>query len=364
VNERSGNIYGSGTPTKRPDLTTGPAGASQMDVFVQELLQRQRRQAVALLVVTALAVVLVLGMVYYWMSRSKPSPYQTQERPEAELARAAAMPFEEALPLYLIDPLKHIRPLPLPDKPADLTVEWVKQAVYHLLEGEKAAQAGGAAVALSELDKVRQIFPNIKGLHRLQGLVYLQQQNYAAAAQAFEQSLREEAASFGVVNNLGIAYLGLTNMAKAEMCLQQAIRMDTNYALAYFNLAMIRQRAGDLPKAAEYLGSYARMRPEDIAATESYALMLIQLQAWAQAAEVLGSLSDALPQSSVIQFRLAQVLSHVEGRRAQALDVLEHAVKLVDSRKALGWLSRTEFDLLRKEPRFKTLSDTLAKGRE
>lgn len=364
MNEQRGNIYGSGVPAKPVEPAAAPGGPSQMDLFVRELLLRQRRQAIALLLVTVLAVVLVIGMIYYWTSRNKKGLYHPEERVVTETARTANTPVEETLPLYLIDPLKYIRPTPLPDKPAELTVDWVKQAVYHLLEGEKAAQSGGYAVALEELDKAQRIFPGMKGVTRLQGLIYLQQQNYAAAAQAFEQSLQAEPPSFGVVNNLGIAYLGLTNMAKAEACLLAAVGMDTNYALAYFNLAMIRQRNGDLPKAAEYLGNYTRMRPEDVSATESYAMMLIKLANWEKAAVVLSELGEATPQSSVIQFRLSQVLSHIEEKRSQALDVLEHAIKLVDSRKALGWLARPEFDLLRKEPRFKTLSESLAKGQE
>ena len=335
-----------------------------MDGFVLKLMRRQRLQSIALVLVTLLAVVLVFSMVYYWTRQSKARLYQIDRPMVTETERTAATPFTETLPLYLIDPLKKIRPIPLPERPAELTVDWVKQAVFHLLEGEKAAESGGYATALDELDNVRRIFPTIKGMARLRGLIYLQQQNYAAAAQAFEQSLQEEPPSFGVINNLGIAYLGLNNMAKAETCLLKSVQMNTNYSLAYYNLAMIRQRAGDLPKAAEYLGNYTRMRPEDSSASESYSMLLIKLGAWEKAAAVLYALGDASPQSSVIQFRLAQVLSHIEGKRQQSLNVLEHAIKLVDSRKALGWLARPEFDLLRNEPRFKALSEMLSKGQE
>jgi len=362
MSEQHGNIYGGGMPAKPVEPVTAQGGSSQMDAFVLELLMRQRRQSVALFLVTLLAVMLVISMIYYWVSRTKRNLSHPEERMVTETLRTAATPFDEPLPLYLVDPLKQIRPAQLPDRPADLTVDWVKQAVYHLLEGERAAQSGGAVAALEELDKAQKIFPNMKGISRLQGLIYLQQQNYTAAAQAFERSLQEEPPSFGVINNLGIAYLGLTNMAKAEACLLESIKMDTNYALAYFNLAMIRQRNNDLPKAAEYLGGYTRMQPEDLTAKESYAMMLIKLGDWDKAAAVLADLSDATPQASVIQFRLAQALSHTEDKHPQALDVLEHAIKLVDSRKALGWLARSEFDLLRNEPRFKALSDSLSKG--
>ena len=359
--QRSGNIYGGDVQLKRVETPVAPGTLSQMDLFVQEMLQRQRRQSIALFSVTAVALMLMVGMIYYWVSHGRKGLYQASDKELVmDTARPAPSPFTEPLPLYLIDPLKQIRPTPLPDQPAELSVEWVKQSVYHLLEGEKAAQDGRYAVALEEFANTKKIFPQMKGVNRLTGLILLQQKNYVAATQAFEQSLQEEPPSFGVINNLGIAYLGLTNIAKAETCFLEAVKMDTNYALAYFNLAMIRQRQNDLPKAAEYLGAYTRMRPDDYTATESYAMLLIHLGNWDRAAAVLGQVGDAMPQSSVIQFRLAEALSHVAGQRVQALDTLEHAITLVDSRKALGWLARPELDLLRNEARFKKLSEQLS----
>jgi predicted Zn-dependent protease len=332
-----------------------------MDGFVQEMLRRQRLQAITLFLVTAVALLSVAGMVYYWMSHSQQSrmPRNTMDL-EMDTARTAAVPFTEPLPLYLIDPLKQIKAVDVPDKPADLTVDWVKQAVYHLLEGEKAAQEGRFDVALTELRKTRKIFPQIKGLSQMEGLIYLANKDYAAAAKAFELSLQEETASFGIINNLAIAYIGLNDMPKAEARLLDLIKLQPTYAFAYFNLATIRQRQNDLPKAAEYLGAYTRMRPGDHPAGENYALMLIQLGQWDKAAVILDELGDAMPSSAVIQFRLAQALSHVNGKRTQAFDTLEHAVSLVDSRKALAWLSRSDFDLMRSEDRFKKLSDQLA----
>ena len=357
---RQGNIYGGGSG-KRTDAASPSGTPTQMDVFVQEMLKRQRRQSFTLFMVTALALLSVAGMVYYWVSHNKQNHYAHRAADaEVETARTAAVPFTEPLPLYLIDPLKQIQAVDVPDKPADLTVDWVKQAVYHLLEGEKAAQDGRYDVSLEELRKTRKIFPNIKGLSRMEGLIYLAEKDYTAAAKAFELSLQEETASFGIINNLAISYIGMNDMPKAEACLLDVIKLQTNYAFAYFNLATIRQRQNDLPKAAEYLGIYTRMRPADHTAAENYALMLIQLGQWAQAATVLDELGDAMPSSAVIQFRLAQALSHVDGKRSQALDTLEHAVSLVDSRKGLAWLARSDFDLLRNEERFKKLSDQLS----
>jgi tetratricopeptide (TPR) repeat protein len=332
-----------------------------MDVFVQEMLQRQRRQSIVLFLVTAVALLSVAGMVYYWVTHNKQNRYtQNAAKSEVDTARTAAVPFTEPLPLYLIDPLKQIQVVDVPDKPAPLTVDWVKQAVYHLLEGEKAAQDGRYDVALEELRKARKIFPELKGLSRMVGLIHLAQKDYPEASKAFEQALQEETASFGVINNLAIAYIGMNDMPRAEARLLDLIKLQSNYAFAYFNLATVRQRQNDLPKAAEYLGIYTRMRPGDHTAGENYALMLIQLGQWEKAAATLDELGDAMPAAAVIQFRLAQALSHVTGKRNQALDTLEHAVSLVDSRKALAWLARSDFDLLRSEDRFKKLSDQLA----
>lgn len=356
---QSGNIYGGGA-AKRPDAS--PGTSNQRDLFVQEMLSRQRRQSALLITMTTVVLVSVAGMIYYWQSHTKKSLFKQKSEVEfiTETVRTAPTPFEEPLPLYLIDPLKRIKPVPVPKQPAELTVDWIKQAVYHLLEAEKAAQEGHYDIALSEFNDAGRIYPGLKGLARMNGLIYLAQKNYPAAAQSFIKALQEEPPSFGVVNNLGIAYIGMTNLPQAEACLVEAIKMDSNYALAYFNLAMIRQRQNDLPRAADYLGIYTRMRPGDSTAKENFALMLLNLGQWEKAALVLEELGDATPQSAVIQFRLAQALSHVSNKREQALTTLEHAVTLVDSRKALSWLARQEFDLVRNENRFKKLSDQLA----
>jgi tetratricopeptide (TPR) repeat protein len=364
VNEqRSGNIYGGGGAGRRTD-TTAPGTPSQRDLFVQEMLTRQRRQSTALIVMTAVVLFSVAGAVYYWLAHTKKALYgRGKVDTGIETARPAMTAFEDPLPLYLIDPLKYIKPVPVPEQPADLTVDWLKQAVYHILEAEKAAQNNHYDSALKEFSDARKIFPGLKGISRLQGLIYLAQKNYPAAAQSFVQALQEEPPTFGVVNNLGIAYIGMTNLPQAEACLVEAIKMDSNYALAYYNLAMIRQRQGDAPRAADFLGVYTRMQPGDLSARQSYAMLLLSLGQWEKAALVLDALGDATPQSAVIQFRLAQALSHVTGKREQSLSTLEHAVALVDSRKALAWLSRPDFDLLRNEARFRKLSDQLsAKG--
>ena len=358
---RQGNIYGSGSGGKRLDSASPNGTPTQMDVFVQEMLKRQRRQSTLLFSATAIVLLSVAGMAYYWVRHNAQNPFSRKAAEFAdETTRQGTVPFTEQLPLYLIDPLKKIRVTDVPDKPVDLTVDWIKQAVYHMLEGEKAAQEGRFDIALDELRKTRKIFPQIKGLAQMEGLIYLAAKDNASAAKSFELSLKEESASFGVLNNLAIAYIGLNDTAKAEERLLDVIKLQPDYAFAYFNLATIRQRQNDLPKAAEYLGAYTRMRPADHAAGENYAMMLIQLGQWEKAAVVLDALGDAVPASSVIQFRLAQALSHVNGKRNQSLDTLEHAVSLVDSRKALAWLARPELDLLRNEDRFKKLSDQLA----
>ncbi len=364
VNEqRSGNIYGGGGAGRRMD-TTATGAPSPRDLFVQEMLSRQRRQTTALIVMTAIVLLSVAGAVYYWLAHTKKALYNRgRADPGIETARPAMTTFEEPLPLYLIDPLKYIKPVPVPEQPADLTVDWMKQAVYHVLEAEKAAQNSHFDGALKEYGDARKIFPGLKGVSRLQGLIYLAQKNYPAAAQSFVQALQEEPPTFGIINNLGIAYIGMTNLPQAEACLLEAIKMDSNYALAYYNLAMIRQRQGDGVRAADYLSIYTRMTPGDLSARQSYAMLLLSLGQWEKAALVLDALGDATPQSAVIQFRLAQALSHVEGKRDQALSTLEHAVTLVDSRKALAWMARPDFDLLRNDPRFRKLSEQLsAKG--
>jgi len=363
----SHNIY----ETRRKSQAAGeflPANVSKegMDAFLREMMQQHRRQTIALYLVTALAVLLLAGMIAFWLAHSRAAPPAPPAEATTNLAEQSyTLPQGETPPLYQIDPLKQIKPQALPTNgAAGWTAEWIKQMVYHLLQAEKATADDRLGAALAEYQKVLQIHPDLQGVHKQIGLIYLRQKKYAEAVKEFDLVTREEPPSFGVINNISIAYLGLGNLEKAEQYLLETIKLDTNYAIAYYNLATLYQKLNDPAKAVKFLDRYTHLTPEDLPALENEAMLYIQLQQWDHAAAALAVLSQALPQSSVILFRLAQAESHLPDRQDAALDTLERAVNLVDSRKALSWLSRTEFDELRALPRFKKLVDDLgAKGR-
>ena len=333
-----------------------------MDLFVRDILRRQQRQTIFLYFMIGLAGLLLAGMISFWFSKSRAVSNAARFEAVTNVAEVSySLRPAETPPLYLIDPLKQIAPLPLPtNAPAEWSADWIKQAVYHLLQAEKFATNDRLEAAVEEYTAALKIFPALKGVHKQLGLNYLQQKKYKEAATEFEQVMKEEPPSFGVMNNISVAYLGMGNLEKAERALLETVKIDTNYPLAYFNLAMLYQKLSDLPKSVDYLDLYTRLRPDDLPAGENQAMILLQLQRWEKAAAVLANLGHALPQSSVIHFRLAQALSHLEGRQDAALDTLEHAINLVDSRKALSWLTRSEFDVLRKQPRFKKLIDDLS----
>ena len=358
----SHNIY----ETRRKPTSAGefvsPGKTEAMDIFIRDMMLQHRRQTIVLYCVATLAVLLLVGMISFWLSKTRGPQLLPQSAAATNVAEMSyALRRGETPPPYLIDWLKQIKPQALPtNAPAEWTAEWIKQTVYHLLQGEKAASEERFETALAEYQKALQIHPNLKGVHKLIGLIYLQQKKYQDAVKEFELVSQEEPTSFGVINNISIAYLGLGNMEKAEGYLLETIKLEPNYAIAYYNLAMLYQKQNDLPRAADYLNHYTQLKPEDLPALEIEALLYLQLQKWDQAMTALAILSQAMPQNSVILFRLAQAQSHLEGRQETALDTLERAINLVDSRKALGWLNRNDFDALRQQPRFKKLLDDLS----
>ena len=62
-----------------------------------------------------------------------------------------------------------------------------------------------------------------------------------------------------------------------------------------------------------------------------------------------------------MHFRLAQALSMID-QPDKAFLALQKGVDLVDSRKALSWLSRNDFDALRNKDQFKRIIDALGRN--
>lgn len=258
----------------------------------------------------------------------------------------------DSLSLLLLDELRDQRFGAQPVKSGEpLDVATLKQTVFHLIQAERIEREQDYPQALSQYEKALELYPDIKGLQRRVGMLYLRLNDYEKALQHLEKSLLEEELTPGLANNLGICHMGLQQYTQAVTRFEAAVRLNPNYPLSYFNLAMLYVRTQQYSDAVEAFEKYLSLKPDDLSAAQTYALTLLQLKRWKDAIQVLERLSREAPEVAPVHFRLAEAYAQL-GNVGGALQAIQRGAALVDARNALAWLGRPEFDRIRNAPEF------------
>jgi len=243
----------------------------------------------------------------------------------------------------------------LAEKP--LSTKWVKKAAYHIIMGQQALALTELDSALEHFQLVVEIYPEIEGLHRSLGMLYIEREEFGKAAQYLEKAL-EEKELFDVVNNLGTAYIGTKEYEKAEKHLLRALELQPESPISHKNLALLYRKMEREESAIFHFEKYIDLRPGDLDTLQTYALYLTKLARWNQAAAFLTELTREVTDVAPVYFLLAQVQIQ-NGQQDQALAALQRGIQLVDPDLALAWMSRKEFNALRDSSGFRTLIDEL-----
>lgn len=356
------DIYGTNRRKRGEDAFSDAAqNLPLVQPWVDAMRQRRRSSIVfSLVIVLVTALVGTVAIQQYLLSNRRPSGRWPVRPPPGRPGLSSPLDLSaDPQTQFLMDELTELSILSIPEKgDMPLGIQWVKQAAYYLVQAEKASKEERFDEALEAYGKALLIFPPLQGVHRNMGLIYLRKKDYRAAASMFEKVTTEEEMTFGLANNLGVAYLAMKDFKKAEENFLLATKLNPRYALAYFNLATLYLRSGDMAKSASFFEKYIEFRPDDVAAAQTYAMVLIQLKQWDPAISLLDQIAKVAPEVAPIHFRLAEALSHT-GNREAALNALRRATSLVDARKALAWMSRPEFDLIRNDPGFRQLLNEL-----
>ena len=239
----------------------------------------------------------------------------------------------------------------------------IKQAAYQIVLAEKAGAEERWDDAIAGYESALNTFPAMHGVYEALGLIYLKQKNYADAVRVFEAAASRGEMSYVIANNLAVAYLAQEDYPKAENYLRKVLSLNPDYTLAYYNLAMLYLRSGDLKKSADFLAQYLERNPKDVDAQQNFALVLIQLKRWNEAALVLEPLSRSTPGVAPVHFYLAQALAH-KGDTRGSIAALKKGSTLLDPRKALAWLAKSEYDNLRSDDEFQKLTEDLSSARK
>jgi tetratricopeptide (TPR) repeat protein len=355
------DIYGTNRSKRyKVELTETDHTTLLAKPFVEAARQRMISTFIFSLVIILCTAVIVFVVIQYQTNALKQSPARWQSKTASSSGDIlSSFDFQpDTQTLFLLDELREQRIPSSGKEEQPMTPPWIKQAAYHLIHAEKAEREERFDDALAQYAQAGQIFPDMKGINRRVGMLYLKQENYVKAVEALEKVPLEEEITFGLANNLGVTYLAMNEYAQAEKNLLVAIRLNPSYPLAYFNLATLYMRTGEMDKAVQFFEKYLNLKPEDVSAAQTYALILLQLKQWEKAAGVLEKVSRAAPEVAPIHFRLAEAYTQIQNRRG-AVDALRRGASLVDPRNALVWMSRPEFDAIRNETGFQELLSEL-----
>ncbi|MGE4490320.1 MAG: tetratricopeptide repeat protein [Kiritimatiellales bacterium] len=241
--------------------------------------------------------------------------------------------------------------------PEPLSAQSIKLAAAYIVEGQQELAANSADQALSSFQKVVDIFPDIEGIHRAIGMLYLQQEDFTNAAVHLEKALKEDK-TFDVFTNLGAAYIGSKDYEKAERVLQEALKLQPENPICHINLAILYRKMDRANQAVYHFEKYIDLRPDDINTMQGYALYLTKLERWKEAETFLTALTKEVTDVAPLYFLLAQAHNQ-NGKQEAAVASLQRGVQLVDQQIALEWLNREEFNSIRKTDGFMNLVNQL-----
>ncbi len=253
----------------------------------------------------------------------------------------------------------------VPESPAEgerppLTTYWLLQAAYQLRQADTAYRRGSWAAAITAYRQALRIVPDIEDAEARIGLCYLRLRDYRNAEASLAAAVSKPSALIATHNNLGVALLGQEKHAEAETAFRAALQRDSNYLPALRNLALLKYRTGDMAAAAELFGEALSRAADDPDGVHMRAVALMRTQRWKEAVSLLQESAQKWPEVPPIRFRLAQALANA-GDTAAAMESLRKGVDLIDSARALAWLTRPDFDVLRGEPEFQRLIEQVSR---
>lgn len=238
-----------------------------------------------------------------------------------------------------------------------VSTKWVKYAAYHIIMGQQALSLKEYDQAMEYFNQVLDVYPNIEGLHKTVGMLYIQEEKYDLAAEHLEKSLAEQE-QFDVVNNLGTAYIGTKEYDRAEKHLLRALEMQSENPICHKNLALLYRKMDKQTEAMFHFEKYLDLQPEDLETMQTYALYLTKQGRWEEAATFLKQLTSEVTDVAPIYFLLAQVQVQ-NGQEEEAMVAMRRGIQLIDPNLALAWMSRDEFNSVRETQEFRTLMDKL-----
>jgi len=252
INIELRNIYRS--EESQPDPEVKQSGPSEAE---EEARRRFIFSLVVAILATGIVIFIASNLVKIYLV--KPDSKARLDYKVAHLT-AATLPDEEQ---WAID-YRHIarQAENLTSGKQEFSAKWLKNVAYHVIMGEEASRINDLDSARYHLERANITFPDMKGIQRNLGTVYLKLEEYVLA-EKFLQQAYAETPSVELLNNIGIAYVGLKDYVRAEETFKQAIQQQPDLAACYKNVSLMYQKKGSVQDAMVAMESYLLRQPDD-----------------------------------------------------------------------------------------------------
>ncbi len=331
-------------PLKFEEPTSSWSAKESID---REIRRRLIVNASAVLVTILLAVLLLTTIVKDILyttrqqasARAKPVPLASYTLPEDEQwaieYRRVASQSEAHEPL----------------KTKEFSTKWVKNAAYHLIMGDQALRQNELETAQNHLEAAITAFPDMTGVHRPLGSVYLKQQYFEKAVEQLQKAL-EEQTSVDILNNLGVAYMGLHEYDRAETYFKLAVQQQPEIAGCYKNLALLYQQINRTNEVSGSFEKYFSLNPKDTAQIKNYVAYLTAAGRTGDAIDFLERLNGADP---LIVYRLLAKTAAQNADAERAVRALKETARLLTPRQTIAEMHDGVFDKIAHDESFEDL---------
>ncbi len=157
------------------------------------------------------------------------------------------------------------------------------------------------------IQRLRGKYPELRGLHTLEGLALERSGRFAEAERAYLAALSENPENNLVRTNLGQVYLRLRKFHEAEVQFQESIARDPSDYRSRNNLGMIYRLDGRLEEASKAFEEVVREVPDYVPGLVNRAIDLARKGRLEEADRLLQRALKLDPQNPTIQFHLDQL---------------------------------------------------------
>jgi Tfp pilus assembly protein PilF len=238
-----------------------------------------------------------------------------------------------------------------PLKSKEFSTKWVKNTAYHLIMGEQAFRQNDPEAAQSHLEAAIMAFPEMIGVHRPLGAVYLKRQYFEKAIEQLQKAL-EEQPSVDVLNNLGVAYMGIQEHDRAETYFKQALQQQPELAGCYKNLALLYQQTSRTNEAITAFEKYFSLDPKDVVQIKNYVTYLTTADRIHDAIDFLERLNGADP---LTVYRLLAKTAAQNADAERAVKALRETARFLTPRQTITEMHDVVFDKIAHDESFEDL---------